>query len=240
MNINKIKKLLVLLLSRQYIRGVFYGVAAAIEHEKVLKLLTIATVVDVGANKGQFSLVARKVFKDARIVAFEPIPHALGIIRSVFNNDDKLTIFPYALGDISQDMTMHISEREDSSSLLPITQLQNRVFPGTAEQSTFLVKSVKTQEAIAEMEIVEPALLKIDVQGYELQVLRGADQSINKFAYIYVECSFLELYENQALAADVIHYLYARGFKVQGVYNLTYDHAGRAVQADFLFNRINL
>ena len=227
-------------MNRQYVRGLINGVAAAIEHEKVLKQLAVSTVVDVGANKGQFALVARNLFPDARIFSFEPIPKALEKINTLFKHEHKLKVFAYALGDITQDMTMHVSAREDSSLLLPITQLQNRVFPGTVEQMALKVSSARKQGAIEDMEIVEPALLKIDVQGYELKVLRGADQCINIFAFIYVESSFLELYENQALAAEVIHYLYSRGFKIQSVYNLTYYHADCAVQGGFLFNRISL
>lgn len=226
-----------LILNRHYLIALFYGVAAAIEHQKVLAQLTISMVVDVGANKGQFSLVAREQFKGAKIHAFEPMPNALKVFRQVFKNDKNLTIFPYALGDITHEMLMHISAREDSSSLLPITHLQNRVFPGTAEKMTLRVRSVRFQEAIDDLEIVEPALLKIDVQGYELQVLQGADQALSKFAYIYVECSFQELYENQALAAEVIHFLDLKGFSIQGVYNLTYDEFGQAVQGDFLFKK---
>ena len=88
-------------------------------------------------------------------------------------------------------------------------------------------------------EIAEPALLKIDVQGYELEALVGGEEILGKFSYIYVECSFIELYEGQALVHEVIQYLSKHQFYLNGVYNLSYDNVGRAIQGDFLFRRID-
>jgi hypothetical protein len=81
----------------------------------------------------------------------------------------------------------------------------------------------------------QPALLKIDVQGYELEVLKGCDSLLFAFQYIYLECSFVELYQGQALAGDVILYLLRRKLQLSGVYNQVKDSKGRPVQADFLF-----
>jgi len=88
-------------------------------------------------------------------------------------------------------------------------------------------------------EIVSPALLKLDVQGYELSALRGCEDLLQAFAWVYVERSFMELYKGQALADDVIAWLRERGYNLSGVYNMAYDRNGRAVQADFLFSRRN-
>jgi len=89
-------------------------------------------------------------------------------------------------------------------------------------------------------QIVAPALLKIDVQGFELEVLKGSRELLNLFETVYVEASYLELYEGQALAGDVIEFMRECGFEIQGVYN-QYEHEIRgALQADFLFVRRNL
>jgi hypothetical protein len=84
-------------------------------------------------------------------------------------------------------------------------------------------------------ELEAPALLKLDVQGYELQALRGCEALLEHFAYIYAECSFIELYTGQALADEVAGWLAERGFRQTGVGNLASDREGRSVQADFLF-----
>ncbi|MHB8571083.1 MAG: FkbM family methyltransferase [Metallibacterium sp.] len=80
-------------------------------------------------------------------------------------------------------------------------------------------------------------MLKLDVQGYELQALRGCETLLEAFAWVYCECSFVELYAGQALADAVIAWLRERGFGLLGAYNMANDRDGRAVQADFLFGR---
>jgi len=86
-------------------------------------------------------------------------------------------------------------------------------------------------------DIRAPAMLKLDVQGFEYEALRGCESLIHLFDQIYCECSFMELYSGQKLARDVIDWLAARGFWISGIYNPAYDRDGRAVQADLLFFR---
>jgi hypothetical protein len=93
------------------------------------------------------------------------------------------------------------------------------------------------REFIPAAEIGAPALLKVDVQGFELEALRGCEDLLGRFAYVYAECSFVELYAGQALADEVIAWLRERGFKLRGVHNMDYDRGGQAIQADFLFAR---
>jgi len=83
-------------------------------------------------------------------------------------------------------------------------------------------------------------MLKIDVQGFELQALRGCEELLDCFTYIYVECSFTELYEGQALADEIIEWLRKRNFVLKGIYNPYYDANGVAIQGDFLFAKYYL
>ena len=92
-------------------------------------------------------------------------------------------------------------------------------------------------EFLSTGEIEQPALLKLDVQGFELKALKGCEELLHCFYWIYAECSFAELYEGQALADEVIAWLRERRFYLTGVYNMVYDGAGLAIQADFLFQR---
>ncbi|MEW6467235.1 MAG: FkbM family methyltransferase [Pseudomonadota bacterium] len=80
-----------------------------------------------------------------------------------------------------------------------------------------------------------PALLKQDVQGFELQALAGCEEVLERFAWVYAECSFQALYAGQSFADEVIAWLRERGLRLEGVYPMAYDERGRAVQADFLF-----
>ena len=80
-----------------------------------------------------------------------------------------------------------------------------------------------------------PAFLKLDVRGLELEALRGCEDLLARFAPVYAECSFVELYKGQALADEIMAYLGDRGFRLSGIYNLSYDKNGKTVQGDFLF-----
>lgn len=214
-----------------------YGVLAAMEHLEVIKSLYINTVIDIGANRGQFALVARQNHPDARIYSFEPLEKAAIIYRRVFNNDPVTVLFPVAIGSTSGESIIHVSRRDDSSSLLPITDKQNKLFPGTEEQSIDTIQIGHLAEYIEEDKIQEPALIKLDVQGYELEALKGCIGLLHKFGYVYAECSFTELYAGQAMADEVVCYLHKKGFMLAGIYNVHYDRDGIAVQADFLFVR---
>ena len=212
-----------------------YRIAASIEHQRALAGLDCQTVVDIGANRGQFSLMARYLFPRATIVAFEPLPGPADTFRRVFAQDMNVTLHEVAISSESGQHVMHVSAREDSSSLLPIGSAQSRIFPGTQESGVTVVTTKRLRDAIPSPDWSKPALLKLDVQGFELEALRGCEELLGQFAWIYCECSFLPLYEGQALADEVIAWLRMYHFRLTGVYNMTYDRSGTAVQADCLF-----
>lgn len=200
-------------------------------------LADVRTVVDIGANSGQFALVARECFPDARILSFEPLPGPAEKFKCVFASDPQVTLHQAAIGPRTGEAPIHVSRRDDSSSLLPITALQDRLFPGTAEEGTKLVRVGRLDDFFSEDDIALPALLKLDVQGFELQALQGCEDLLGQFAWVYVECSFYELYAGQAYADTVIAWLREREFQLDGVYNMSRDVVGRAIQGDFLFRR---
>jgi FkbM family methyltransferase len=210
-------------------------VAAAVEHERLLQSLDCATVVDIGANRGQFALVSRHCFPNARIFSFEPLAKPQDSFRTVLGNDPLVMLYPVAIGEESGKKEMHVSAMDDSSSLLPITPLQSQLYTGTQEVGTEVVTVAKLADYIQPDDIRRRALLKIDVQGFEVQALRGCQPLLREFDFVYVECSFVELYRGQALVDDVIAYLSENRFRLQGVYNLSYDPSGWAIQADLLF-----
>jgi FkbM family methyltransferase len=215
-----------------------HRVAAGVEHARVLRNLgPLRTVVDIGANRGQFALAVRHVFPQARIVSFEPLAGPAALWRAVFAGDGQAELVEAAVGPESGTAQIHLSARDDSSSLLPITARQNALFPGTAEAGTATIHVVRLADALPAAHIETPALLKLDVQGFELQALAGCEAALDHFDWVYVECSFMELYAGQSFAGDVIAWLRERGLRLAGVYNMAYDGDGRAVQADFLFGR---
>lgn len=238
MLIHKLSKLLKILRDPFYTKALCKGVAAAIEHEKMLSNLLCSVIVDVGANRGQFALVARKVFPSARIYSFEPLEGPAKKYCSIFDRDKDTILFNQAIGPKKETAIIHVSKRDDSSSLLPITSVQTNLFPGTEAHEMVEVQVSPLREALSREQLQGPALLKMDVQGFELEALRGCEDLLEMFQHIYVECSFRELYEGQAMADEVIGYIRERSFFLAGVYNLSYDKNAEAIQADFHFKSV--
>jgi len=211
------------------------NVAAGVEHRPVIAHLGCKHVVDIGANRGQFALIARKCFPDAKIDSFEPLVEPADSFQALFQNDHYTQLHRLAIGANEGEAKIHVSNRDDSSSLLPITDTQSTLFPGTSECEVRIVNVAPLRDIISESEIQQPALLKVDVQGFEMEVLHGCEGLLGLFHYIYVECSFIELYVGQAFADEVIAFLRKRNFILDGIYNPCYDKKGKAVQADFFF-----
>ncbi len=132
---------------------------------------------------------------------------------------------------------MNVSRWDVSSSLLPIGQAQHDNYPLTEVSSRETVRTVRLEDCIGPDAIRGRSLLKLDVQGFELSALKGCGSLLDRFQYVYVEASFIELYLGQALAADVIEYLHQRRFKLVCVANLSSGKSRRPIQADFLFAR---
>lgn len=238
---NKISKLKKILQEDEFRRALFINhIAAGVEHNNLLRYLSdikIRTIIDIGANRGQFALAARHHFPKASIHSFEPLKEPAEVYRRAFAQDQLTRLYECAIGSAEKATIIHVSKADDSSSLLPISDLQNELYPGTSEKETRLIIEKPLDVVLSASDIQGPALLKIDVQGFEKQVLEGCKSLLPLFSYIYVECSFIELYSGQALAHEIITFLSENGFYLSGIYNLSYDKKGVAVQGDFLFTR---
>jgi len=218
--------------------GVRQGVAATIEHGALARLDPAPrTVVDIGANRGQFALFAAELFPEATIHAFEPLAGPADRFERVFRGEARVHLHRVAVGAQSGRAAIHVSARADSSSLLPITERQTAVFPGTEEVATREIAVATLADRLDAAAIAAPALLKIDVQGFERQALEGCETLLDRIDTVYIECSFVELYAGQALADEIVGWLRDRGFALAGIHNLTVGRDGEAIQADFLFRR---
>jgi FkbM family methyltransferase len=208
---------------------------ASLEHEKVPFGKGFATVLDVGSSRGQFALFAAERFPGATIHCFEPLPEAFDTLKQMLA-DGPFEVHPVALGAERGTMELNVSGRDDSSSLLPIGSSQVELFPGT-ERARVESVTVDVLESYLGPQLARPCLLKLDVQGYELAVLEGAGEALDRVDEAFVECSFVELYEGQALASEVIGRLAQHGLRLVDVSGLVRASDGSAIQADFLFRR---
>ena len=198
MNIKKIKKIFTLLKIPYFTSNLMRGVAASIEHLPILyNLNNIKTIIDIGANKGQFSIAARYVFPNSKIISFEPLITPAKKYCKLFKNDKNVYFYRSAIGVEKKHALINVSSKNDSSSILPIGKKQISIFPGTEKSHTEKIQIAPLTNFIQMDELVGPIFVKIDVQGYELEVLKSCVNIINQFDYIYVECSFIELYNGQ-------------------------------------------
>lgn len=230
------RKCVSLLRHRRFIEGALaHHVAAATEHLTAIRTCAANTLLDIGANKGQFSLAFRTLRPDANIVAFEPLPEAADTYQNLFTGIPAVTLQRVALGDREGTAQFYVADRPDSSSLLPLGEGQQLAF-GIRAARTIEVP-VKRLDRCVEMEdLRRPVMLKIDVQGGELHVLQGCS-SLEMVDFIYIELSFVELYEGQPLFQDISDYLASRGFVIAGVFNQVVTKKFGPTQADVLFKR---
>lgn len=209
-------------------------IAPAIEHIEALSRLSFQTVVDVGANRGQFAVMARRLFPQAQIYSFEPLGEPAARFTEALGQDDRVRLFPCAIGPTAGPASIYVTSRDDSSSLLRPGSAQTEIFGGqTARKDEIAV--CRLSDCLEAGAIQGPALLKVDVQGGELDVLQGSADLIDQFEALYIECSFIQLYEGQPLFGDISRWAEEHGFRLGGVYNQYVDPRHGPVQADFLF-----
>jgi len=214
-----------------------HGVAPSMDQAAMLRGLDFDLLLDAGANKGQFTLMATHVRPTAGVHAYEPHPGEANTFRSIHGNNPQVTLHEMALGEEEGTAKLIISKRTDSSSLLPAAKTLSDLFNGTEPSGeTCTVRVAPLDACPLHWQSARRALLKIDVQGYELSVLKGAHQALKHCAYVYVESSDIVLYEGQALFDEVRAFLEGEGFVLK---SRSHEDIidGKLIQADYLFER---
>jgi len=215
-------------------RALRHGVAPSLELEHIPFACVHRTVFDVGAGRGQFALLARWRFPGAAIHCLEPGRASFATLRRVMGDDARTQCYQVAAGAEEGAATLHLASDGDSSSLLAFQEQVARF--GTAEVGVEPVR-VAPLDAVLPPSWERPALLKIDVQGGELDVLRGASRVLSGVDEVLVEVSFQPLYRGQPLAGEVIGYLWERGFTLAGDSPAGLGTGSEAVQSDLRFLR---
>ncbi|WP_331913402.1 FkbM family methyltransferase [Streptomyces sp.] len=160
----------------------------------------------MGANTGDYGTMLRHSGYRGRIVSFEPLSGPAAELRRRARSDRLWSVLPYALGDRSGTGTINVAANAGaSSSLLPMHARHTRAAPHARYVGTESVPLRRLDEVWHEA--VEPGgrvFLKLDVQGYEAHVLRGAGAYAKECTGLQVEASFVPLYEGGLLFSDAL------------------------------------
>lgn len=196
----------------------------------------IETVIDVGASSGDFVEIVKNAKPNANIYAFEPISDIFDILKARFGLCKQIYLYNSAVGNVDGDIDFYQNKFTHSSSILRIGEKHIGEFPFTKD---FIKKKVVIQrlDTIShEFNLVKPILIKIDVQGYEREVISGAEKLFALADYLIIEVSFCELYEDQPLFNNLNEQLNSLGFIFSGVLHQLYSSDSSSIlQADALY-----
>lgn len=199
-------------------------------------------LLDVGANIGQFTHGVRNSGFDRRIISFEPLPQAHQQLMLAAQHDPGWSVYQRcALGNQLGETDLYIAGNSVSSSLLPMLETHRQAAP----RSAFVGQTrtpVITLDSIFD-QICKPSdrvFLKIDTQGYERQVLEGAQQSLPRIRGVQLELSTVPLYQSQELYDFFFRWFSERGFSLWAITPGFYHPDGRLLQFDGIFMRDNL
>jgi len=235
----RFRKLLAALTTRRGRQALAHGVAASIEHSRSFGGMQYRTIVDIGANKGQFALFAREHFPEATVISFEPLASAAAVYAAIFHNDPLTQLNNVGIGAEESWVELLVTKENDASSILQPSKARKEIF-NTIVATSERIHLVPLTDSVSADELKRPALLKMDVQGFELSVLESCGQLLPLFDDIYLEASFIELYDKQPLASDLIGWLLQNGYSLRGVFNLQIDKTRGPVEADLLFRKREL
>jgi len=186
-----------------------------------LSSFDVKTVIDAGANVGQFSSQVREVLPNVPIYAYEPVSETFKQLQKNFTDDKNYHCFNTALGSNNSEAEINKNEYSPSSSLLENTQKNNTLFPHTKNVSKETIRVTRLDDA--KIPIEKNILIKLDVQGFEMEVFKGGIKMLQQAKIIIIEVSFVELYKEQPLFDEIYDFLKKHNFKYHGSLQNKYD-----------------
>lgn len=196
-------------------------------------------VLDVGASRGYYALSLRAAGYHGAIVSFEPLPESFRVLQQHAQGDAAWNLERVALGSADREADIHVAGNAVSSSLLPMAERHLAAAPQAryvADEHVHLARldTVAGPYVSADTR----AYLKMDVQGYEDQVLLGATEILSRVILIESELSLCQLYDGQMLCVDMIGFLARLGYDLVAVQDGFVEAAtGRTLQIDGIFAR---
>lgn len=202
-----------------------------------LRAPDIGTFIDVGANEGQFALSAAHFYPQCRIHSFEPIPEVAKRLTRRLRGNERAHVHRVAVGSSTGSLSFHCHANSQISSALPI--LRNNVHPDYSVRGGAVIEVpvVTLDDFFSTTELEPPVLLKLDVQGYEVQVLRGSTQTLRKVDYMILEAPFMQLYEDQPMFDELHETARDMGFRLACPLAFHRSPTTGISEVDFLYYR---
>jgi len=198
------------------------------------------TVLDIGANVGQFAVAAAKLYPGCKVISFEPVPDTFEILHKCTRKLKNVSCFNLGLGVKQATMPINVNSHRHSSSFLPLSTTHKTAFPFAREESVVKVPVTTLDIATRTIELLRPVLLKLDVQGFERHVLEGGSTTLAQVDYVIVEASLQPMYGGETLFLGMIELLQSYGFEfLRPIGWLPHPSTGEILQVDCLFGRGN-
>jgi FkbM family methyltransferase len=198
----------------------------------ILDALEINCVIDVGANIGQYALMLRHAGYNGRIVSVEPVPESHRKLERRASSDPAWHTMNVAFGPRNESKSFHIFAASDLSSFLdPSVHMEPNIGDSNIMRSEpVMVKSLDSVFKTIVDGIKEPKVfLKLDTQGYDLEVMKGSGRSVGYFHAIQSELSVVPLYEGMPDYLDALRYYRDIGFEPTGFFPVVNDRKSRHV-----------
>lgn len=204
-----------------------------------LQTFDLQTVLDIGANTGQFTKEIRGKLPEAKIYSFEPLEECFDKLNENMFGDKNFRAFNFALGDKNEKLEMYKSSYTPSSSILEMADIHKTLFPHTKENKPEQIEVKKLDDTATSLFLNKEILIKIDVQGFEDKVIAGGIETFKKAKVVIIENSFVELYESQPLFDDIYEKLKSLGFNYKGsLQEKLNQNTGQIISEDSLFVRL--
>jgi FkbM family methyltransferase len=200
-----------------------------------LRELAIDLVIDGGASDGTWAARLRNEGFSGRIVSIEPHASSFAELERRAASDALWDCRRVALGSEPGTIELHVAGIRQASSTLPMSARQAELEPRSAYVGAERVECARLDDVVG---TGGRNFLKLDLQGAELEALRGAPQTLDAAQAVEVELSMTTLYEGQALMPDVLAYLYDAGFELIGLETSYRDRLnGDLLQSNGLLRR---
>lgn len=209
--------------------------------KKIMAYFNIDTVLDIGANTGQYGRQLRSEIGYAKkIISFEPLSTAFEVLKANAKPDPNWQVFNFALGDAEEYKEINISGNSFSSSMLDM--LPSHI--ESAPQSKYIGKETITVKKLDSVfsDICKPSAnvyMKIDTQGFESKVLKGAKRSLPQIGTMQMELSLVPLYKGERLFDEMLILMKEKGYALIAIEpGFTNPETGQLLQVDGIFRRL--